>query len=420
MSKLANRFGNFVQWFKRGRRNGPIVNPPAPQSNSGGVMVAEAEIETEESLPSRRPAKESPMDKLQRGYEEMVTLMSSVRNHLETQAERSERLLRVLDGLPEALKSLPEATRNQTRTLEAIQTNLNQQGQHNTRLADALNGLAKSTQHHEHAMSAIGQQLDAGHKRSEQILTSFHTLTGTLDRMTDNNEASTILLRRMAEQESQAAEQVRQLFVRNQKQMTTMSVVSWSLALVALTVAGFVAVSVSKMGTGPMPQHMTPAVNTPIVPPSVNSSAMNTPAPSAIVSPAPGAQQSQGIAGVIPGVIPATIPGITEPARGDNASTPTLDPSLNPIFAPQFEPEVTPGIKAGISPGLTPGLLPGLIPDTALFPPTEKPVIVDDAEKVEESEDDETPKEPEAIIEEEQPAEPSQADATKDTETDTE
>ena len=48
----------------------------------------------------------------------------------------------------------------------------------------------------------------------------------------------------MAEQESQAAEQVRQLFVRNQKQMTTMSVVSWSLAIVALTVAGYVAVSV--------------------------------------------------------------------------------------------------------------------------------------------------------------------------------
>ena len=255
MPKLTDRFGSFVQWFKRDRKSKPVKSNA---STDGGVMVAEMELD--DALPAKRAAKESPVDKLQRGYEEMVSLMSSVRNHLETQAERSERLLRVLDGLPEALKSLPEATRNQTRTLEAIQTNLNQQVQHNTKLAEALNGLSQSTKHHEHAMSAIGQQLDAGHQRSEQILGSFNSLTGTLDRMTDANEASTILLRRMAEQESQAAEQVRQLFVRNQKQMTTMSVVSWSLALVALTVAGFVAVSVSKMSNqSPVMQAAQPA-----------------------------------------------------------------------------------------------------------------------------------------------------------------
>ena len=268
MPKLTDRFGNFVQWFKRGRKNGAIVT-----DDGGGVMVEE--MEHEDSLPTKRIAKESPVEKLQRGYEEMVALMTSVRNHLETQAERSERLLRVLDGLPEALKSLPEATRNQTRTLEAIQTNLSQQVQHNTKLAEALNGLSQSTKHHEHAMSAIGQQLDAGHQRSEQILGSFNCLTSTLDRMTDANEASTILLRRMAEQESQAAEQVRQLFVRNQKQMTTMSIVSWSLALVALTVAGFVAVSLGKLSNQPQPPAaVQPAATTP------------TPAPAPTILPA--------------------------------------------------------------------------------------------------------------------------------------
>ncbi len=262
MAKLADRFGNFVQWFKRGRKSGPIAGDTP---TDGGVMVAE--MEQDDALPIKRIARESPMDKLQRGYEEMVSLMSSVRNHLETQAQRSERLLRVLDGLPEALKSLPEATRNQTRTLEAIQTNLNQQVQHNTKLAEALNGLSQSTKHHEHAMSAIGQQLDAGHQRSEQILGSFNSLTGTLDRMADANEAGTILLRRMAEQESQAAEQVRQLFIRNQKQMTTMSIVSWSLALVALTVASFVAVSVSKIGgQAPITNASQPAAPAPAQP----------------------------------------------------------------------------------------------------------------------------------------------------------
>ena len=45
------------------------------------------------------------VEKLQRGYEEMITMMGSVRSHLEQQSQRSERLLNILEGLPEALKT---------------------------------------------------------------------------------------------------------------------------------------------------------------------------------------------------------------------------------------------------------------------------------------------------------------------------
>ena len=145
------------------------------------------------------------MQQLQKGYEEMIDLMGSVRTHMELQSERSERLLTVLEGLPEAIKSLPETSRNQTRTLEAIQSSLEQQGEHNSRLSDALNSLSRTTSQHQQAMTSVGKQLDSGNQRSEQMLHSFKGLNGTLDRMSESNEASTGLLQQIAEQESKAA-----------------------------------------------------------------------------------------------------------------------------------------------------------------------------------------------------------------------
>ena len=245
MSKLSTRFGNFVLWLKRGKQHSSATE------EAGAVATAVAE-EPGADL-ARRTTKESPIDRLQRGYEEMVDLMGAVRNHMAQQSQRSERLLEMLEGLPDALRSLPEATRNQTRTLDAIQSNLSQQASHSAKLADALNGLAKSTQHHDAAMSAINQQLDASHQCSEQILSSFNVMSGALARIGEENEAGRDLLRKMAEQENKAGDQVRELFIKTQKHVTTMSIVSWALAIVALTVAGFVAVSVSRIQSQPAP-----------------------------------------------------------------------------------------------------------------------------------------------------------------------
>ncbi len=249
MSKLSTRFGNVMQWFKRSKKENVIETEPALD---GGVEI-DIEPADAADLPVKKEklTRETALAKLQEGYDQVVDLLGNVRTHMEEQSQRSERLLTMLEGMPEAIKTLPEVTRNQTRTLEAIQGNLELQTQHNARLADALNGLSRTTEQHEQAMTAIGQQLDAGQQTSERMLDSFSALGGTLNQMSHSNEASADLLRQIADQDSKAAEQVRELFVRNQKHMTTMSVVSWSLAIGSRTSGG----------TSPRsPYHSIPAV----------------------------------------------------------------------------------------------------------------------------------------------------------------
>ena len=262
--KFSTRFGNVMQWFKRSKKKNKDIETEPVFDDGSEIEIetaAPAAFTEEIELPAKKEklTRETALAKLQEGYDQVVDLLGNVRTHMEEQSQRSERLLAMLEGMPEAIKTLPEVTRNQTRTLEAIQGNLETQTQHNARLADALNGLSRTTEQHEHAMTAIGQQLDAGQQTSERMLENFTALGGTLNHMSASNEASTDLLRQIADQDSKAAEQVRELFVRNQKHMTTMSVVSWSLAIVALTVAGWVAVSITSMS--PEQPPVQPVIN---------------------------------------------------------------------------------------------------------------------------------------------------------------
>jgi hypothetical protein len=104
-------------------------------------------------------------------------------------------------------------------------------------------------------------QLAAQQDTDERMRDSFSTLNTTLTKLDRTSHANTDMLAVLAEKAEQTDEHMHELYGRNQKHVVAMSVVSWSLAIVALTVAGFVAVSVGRMsvpGEGGAMQATTP------------------------------------------------------------------------------------------------------------------------------------------------------------------
>lgn len=262
LSSLTHRFAFLTRWFRRqddfddtaaavataeptrstvhGHGHG------AGNGNHNGNGDHKGNGRGSGSFLRRRSSREA---QLQHAYDEVIELVTTLKHHMESQAERSERLLAHMEGLPEALKSLPEANRNQTQTLQAIEGHLKQQNQHTEGLTQAIQGMATVAGNQEHAMGLIQQQLDAGQASREQMHESFAALSNTLHHMSDSNQAGTQLLNRLNEKQQQSEAQMQQLVMRNQRQMTMMSIVSWSLAIVALAVAAAVAVSVGRQAT---------------------------------------------------------------------------------------------------------------------------------------------------------------------------
>lgn len=257
MSKLANPFSSVADWFRPGsdggsEASGPVAVETRPredqQPTQGGGWFFR-----------KRNQKKQNLAQLQRGYEDVVDLMESCKSHMESQAQRADRLLELLEDLPEALRVIPESSRQQAKMIEGLQSHLENQSSNTERLTDAVAGLATATHQHEQAMGAIQKQLDANQQNGARMVESFSALGDTLGRIGAAHQSGNDLLNTMAETVKQSDDEMRELFTRNQRQATVMSLVSWTLAISALLVAGYIGVKVSQMPIG-VPVAAAPAV----------------------------------------------------------------------------------------------------------------------------------------------------------------
>jgi chromosome segregation ATPase len=187
---------------------------------------------------SSAPRDAAALTELRKGYTEVVDMVRVVREHLNQQADRSERLLNMLEHLPRAMETLPETNRNQSRMLEVIQLHLDQQGRQSTKLNEALATLAHASDHASQVMGLIQQQVDSNRDSDQRVLQSFEAMNQTMQRLNDSSQAGVIALRELSQQSDR---RMQELIQTNARHMTILSVTSWVLAAIAAAIALYAA-----------------------------------------------------------------------------------------------------------------------------------------------------------------------------------
>jgi len=173
-------------WEKLRRRRGTEgeVRPaavPAPLRRSRGEQIA----------------------LLQAGYEEMVELARTVRSHLEKQAEVQNRLLSVLEKLPESLETvsrLGEGARRQAEVLESIRENLHKAAEEDRHLAEGLDRFGR-----------------------------------VLEQMEETTRGTTRTVARLMEYSRESEEMLKELVLRSERRVTYLVTI---LAVIAALAAG--------------------------------------------------------------------------------------------------------------------------------------------------------------------------------------
>jgi len=238
---LKNKVGHFFAWALKGK---------AP------VTVDVARREDPEAAP------EVSIQQLKQGYGEVVETMKSVRTHLDSQADRSERLLELLGDLPDTLRSLPDQARTQTGVLKAIETHLDNQDHTTRQLTEAITGLATASAHQQRSLAALDTHLAQGHESRTQLNQGVAALTTTLDGVQDSNAATRASMNAVVEQTRVNDERIREMFQKSQKMNTMMVILCLALATGALALGGYMAVLVSKVVQNPA----TPATSAAVAP----------------------------------------------------------------------------------------------------------------------------------------------------------
>lgn len=333
MPQLKDKVSNFFAWARKNKE--PV-----------SVDVARRE--------DAEPAKEVTLNQLKQGYSEVVETMKSVRTHLEEQSGRSEQMLGLMQDLPEVLRSIPEGTRTQTRMLEAIHANLQQQNETSTHLTSAITGLASAAASQEKALTQISDHITDEQDTRGQLNEGVATLNSTLGHVMDSNVATRDSMGAVVEQTRVNDERMRQMYQRSQKMNTAMVLLCLALATGALALGGYMAFLVNKVVNEPA-ATAAPAVIAP-VPVTVETPAGSaaTPAPAA-VTPAESAAPTSPISATpaVPEEVEAGASSATElilPTIGTapgTSSVPVLDFSTG---AYRIEP--TPSEPAASAPDL--------------------------------------------------------------------
>lgn len=220
-----------------------LADEDQPAANDGGGASR--------WLPRMPGAKrDEAINQLREGFDEVVDLVRTVRRHLDDQAERSERLLHKLDGLPEAMQSLQETNRNQTRIAESVEQHMERQQKDSQQLNQALGNLAQSTEHQGQVLGVLQEQIHASRQTDEQMLHSFSNVNQTLQQLSQTTQQSSRTLEQVSEQRSTSEQQMQELIRRTNKHMTIMTAANWALAVAALGVATYAALAASGLVPG--------------------------------------------------------------------------------------------------------------------------------------------------------------------------
>ena len=271
MPQLKDKVSHFFSWARKGK--GPVSVDVTRRDDDGENPEARKEV---------------TLHQLKQGYSEVVETMQSVRTHLEEQSGRSEQMLALMQDLPEVLRSIPEGTRTQTKMLEAIHANLQQQNETSGHLTSAITGLASAAASQEKALTQISDHLTEEQGTRNQLNEGVATLNTTLSHVMDSNAATRDSMGAVVEQTRVNDERMRQMYQRSQKMNTAMVLLCLALATGALALGGYMAFLVNKVV-----QEDTPAT-------TVESDVASQPTVQASLAPAPGGSSEPASAAPAP------------------------------------------------------------------------------------------------------------------------
>ena len=174
----------------------------------------------------------------QNAIDEVVGMVRRISSHLEGQADRTDRLLDVLETLPRSLDALPEITRQNARLHELISDHLEHTRKHDSTLNDTLTGIRQTSAQQTEVLGLLQQHLDADRASTESLLESLGQFRMTLGDLATSNARTADVLARLNDQNERHEQDLARILGATQRWMIVAICCSAAAAAGAIVVSG--------------------------------------------------------------------------------------------------------------------------------------------------------------------------------------
>ena len=204
----------------RGRKQPVAIDLTDEQHDAAEVIDREG---NGSAIAERRPKRS--MAELQHGYEEVMGLVRKVSDHLDTQTQRTEKLLTLMERMPQALDALPEINRQNSRLLETLVEHLGQAKTRESALNETLRNIGESSSQQTEVLGLLQRQFDASTQSAEKMSQTLGSFSEALSNLAATNNRSTDVLARIVDAADEREARMARMVNRSER---------WNWVIVAL------------------------------------------------------------------------------------------------------------------------------------------------------------------------------------------
>jgi hypothetical protein len=238
MNDQQNLLTRIGSWFKNATK---LENDPIGRMNGEGDApppVFNGTIEPRSTFLRPWAKRDQAIENVQGGIVALGDLMTSIRDNMEKQSQRQDELLQYLSHLPQALQSLPETSRLQAETLEAISQQIKGQSEHQGKLTEILESIGQSHGEQGKTLDSVQEHVQAMRSNDQKISESLGSVGSAMENVSRSSQTSTQVLQQMRDNIDKRDGELERILHRQGSRFTTLLAVAIFLSIAALVAVG--------------------------------------------------------------------------------------------------------------------------------------------------------------------------------------
>jgi hypothetical protein len=208
----------------------PDASPPSLDGDGADPVETEASVRTQPLALRRRP-REDVLTRLEDGFNRVVNLCDSLNVHFTLQEERTAQVADSLRRVAGDMSRLATVVENQGETLHAVVGQLQAGNDHNQKVQELFQHVAKLTEAQRQALAVVAQQVDGARQTDERIAESLGTFQKAITILGEACNESTVSLRQLRTQQAAGDEQLARLVDRQGRRFVMLFIVTVLLAI---------------------------------------------------------------------------------------------------------------------------------------------------------------------------------------------
>ncbi len=186
-------------------------------------------------------AKNEQLEKLQDGFNRLISKLENINDHLSQQVEHQQQLMERLDKLPQMFESFAPSIKSQQQLTEQMIAELKASAMKNQKFVEAVESIPTETAKQTDALQSIDHQLAAAADCDAQMTQGFNKFRLALDKLDQSTVSQTDSIMQMSKTFAASDRYLKYIISRDKKRMFWLLVISLGIcAAVILAMVGII------------------------------------------------------------------------------------------------------------------------------------------------------------------------------------